>query len=78
MCIGADFAMIEAQLVLAAVAQRYSLDLVPGHPVELDPLVTLRPRQGMMLRLRRRSGNEDPVATIRPEPVEGRTGGTPR
>ncbi|HXH22943.1 MAG TPA: cytochrome P450 [Dehalococcoidia bacterium] len=53
-CIGADFAMIEAQLTLAAVAQRYRLRLSPGHPVEVDPLVTLRPKHGMVMRLERR------------------------
>lgn len=46
-CIGNNFAMLEAQLVLATVAQRYSLRLAPGHPVELEPLITLRPRHGI-------------------------------
>ena len=48
-CIGSSFAMLEAQLLLATIAQRYDLDLVPGHPVELEPLVTLRPRYGIMM-----------------------------
>ncbi len=48
-CIGNHFAMTEAQLVLATIAQRYSLRLVPGHPVELQPLVTLRARHGMLM-----------------------------
>jgi cytochrome P450 len=46
-CIGNNFAMTEAQLILATIAQRYRLRLVPGHPVELQPLVTLRARHGM-------------------------------
>ena len=41
--------MIEAQLILATIAQQYELDLVPDHPVELEPLVTLRPKYGMMM-----------------------------
>ena len=49
MCIGNHFAMTEAQLVLATIAQRYSLRLVAGHPVELQPLVTLRARHGMLM-----------------------------
>ncbi|HEY7269888.1 MAG TPA: cytochrome P450, partial [Dehalococcoidia bacterium] len=53
-CIGSDFAMIEAQLALAAIAQRYTLRLVPGQSVEPEPLVTLRPRNGMMMYLRAR------------------------
>ncbi len=48
-CIGSNFAMLEAQLILATIAQQYELDLVPGHPVEPEPLVTLRPKHGMMM-----------------------------
>jgi cytochrome P450 len=46
-CIGNQFASIEAQLVLATLAQRYRLHLVPRHKVEPWPLITLRPRFGM-------------------------------
>jgi cytochrome P450 len=46
-CIGNHFALIEAQLVVATLAQRYRLRLVPGHPVEPWPYVTLHPRFGM-------------------------------
>jgi cytochrome P450 len=50
-CIGNTFAMMEAQLVLATVAQRYCLRLVPGHPVEPQVLLTLRPRYGLPMTL---------------------------
>jgi cytochrome P450 len=50
MCIGSNFALMEAQLVLASVVQRYRLDLLPGHPVELDALITLRSRHGMRMK----------------------------
>jgi cytochrome P450 len=53
-CIGADFAMIEAQLALATVAQRYRLRLPPGRVVEPEPLVTLRPKGGMPMHLQPR------------------------
>jgi cytochrome P450 len=46
-CIGKAFAMMEMQIVLASVAQRYRLELVREHPVVLDPQVTLRPRHGV-------------------------------
>jgi len=50
-CIGNAFAMMEAQLVLATVAQRYLLRLVPGHPVEPQVLFTVRPRYGLPMML---------------------------
>jgi cytochrome P450 len=50
-CIGNSFALMEAQLVLAAIVQRFRLDLVSGHRVELHPAVTLRPRHGMRMTL---------------------------
>jgi cytochrome P450 len=46
-CIGNHFALIEAHLVLATLAQRFRLRLVPGHPVEPWALISLRPRFGM-------------------------------
>ncbi len=46
-CIGNHFAMMEAQLILSTVAQRYQLRLIPGHPVEPQMVVTLRPRSGL-------------------------------
>ena len=47
LCIGAGFAIMEATIVLATVARRLRLDLEPGRPVAIDPLVTLRPRPGI-------------------------------
>ena len=46
-CIGNGFAMMEARLVLATLAQRYRLRLVQDRPVEIEPLVTLRPKYGI-------------------------------
>jgi cytochrome P450 len=55
-CIGDQFALMEAALVLATIAQHWKLRLVPGHPVEPQPLITLRARHGMpMVALRRQS-----------------------
>ncbi len=53
-CIGAAFAMEEALLILATIAQRYRLHLKPGHPVEPQGLITLRPRYGLKMTLQRR------------------------
>ena len=54
-CIGAAFAMTEAILILATIAQRYRLHLKPGFPVEPQGLITLRPRYGLQMRLERRT-----------------------
>lgn len=53
-CIGNHFALIEAHLAIAAIAQRFTLDLVPGHPVEPDPTFTLRPRHGLLMTIKER------------------------
>jgi cytochrome P450 len=53
-CIGNQFALIEANLSVATLAQRYRLKLVPGHRVEPWPLITLRPRYGMPMTIERR------------------------
>jgi cytochrome P450 len=51
-CIGSAFAMMEAELVLATLAQRVRLELAPGAPVELDPSITLRPKNGLLMTVR--------------------------
>jgi cytochrome P450 len=53
LCIGASFATMEANLLLAAIAQRFRLRLVPGHPVAALPSITLRPRHGMRMSISR-------------------------
>ncbi len=50
-CIGNNFALIEAQLVLATIAQKWRLKLAPDQKIELQPLVTLRPKHGMRMTL---------------------------
>ncbi len=55
-CIGANFASMEATLVLATVAQAFELSLVPGYPVEPEPSFTLRPRHGLPMKLYPRAG----------------------
>ena len=54
-CIGNHFALIEAQLIVATLAQRYRLHLVPRHPVEPWALITLRPRFGMPMMIEPRA-----------------------
>jgi cytochrome P450 len=53
-CIGGSFAMMEAVLALAALAQKYRLRLMPGHRVEPRGLITLQPKYGMAMRVKPR------------------------
>src|SRR5713226_3785198 len=46
-CVGAAFAMMEATLLLAMIQQKYHLEVVPGHPIEVFASVTLRPKYGI-------------------------------
>lgn len=50
-CIGNQFAQMEAKLVLATVAQRWMLEYAGAGEPGLQPLVTLRPAHGMPMRL---------------------------
>jgi cytochrome P450 len=54
-CIGMALAMTEAQLLLATLAQRNSLKLVPGQKIALQHRVTMRPRDGIKMTLVSRS-----------------------
>ncbi len=53
-CIGAHFAMMEMQVIVSMVAQRFRLRLEPGHPVEVETVATLRPRHGLKMTLEER------------------------
>lgn len=62
-CIGKGFAMMESVLVLATMLRRVRADMVQGWPVELEPVVTLRPRHGLGMTVRPRRGQEAPRVT---------------
>ena len=53
-CIGNQFAMLEAQLIVAAIAQRYRLTLVPNQTIQPKALITLRPTPGIAATITRR------------------------
>jgi cytochrome P450 len=52
-CIGEQFAWMEGILLIAAIAQQWRMRLAPGHIVDLQPLITLRPKYGMRMTLER-------------------------
>jgi cytochrome P450 len=50
-CIGEQFAWMEGVLVLATIARRWRLDLDPRQKIALNPIITLRPKYGMRMKL---------------------------
>ena len=54
-CIGMDFALMEGQLALAMVAQRYKLTKTTEDLVEPQLSTTLRPKGGVVVKLEKRS-----------------------
>ena len=50
-CIGEQFAWMEAVLVLATIARRWRLDLDPGQKIGIQPTITLRPKYGMRMQM---------------------------
>jgi cytochrome P450 len=53
-CIGAGFGMMEAALLLATIAQQFRIQIAPAQKVKMQPTVTLRPRNGIPVTLKRR------------------------
>lgn len=51
MCIGRDFALMEGTLALAMLAQRYTVEAIPGRTAQLSMSITLRPKGGVAVRL---------------------------
>lgn len=55
LCIGERFAWMEGVLLISAIAQKWKFHLVDGHPVDTKPLITLRPKHGMKMRIQSRN-----------------------
>ena len=54
-CIGMQFAMIEAKIILASLINRYRFDLIPGKTPKPEMILTLRPTGGVHLKVTPRS-----------------------
>lgn len=65
-CVGEAFAYLEATLVLAMIAQRYRLALLPGEPVVPAPQITLGMKTGLWMNVGERPGR---VAVEASEPI---------
>jgi cytochrome P450 len=50
-CIGEPFAWLEGILLIATICRQWRLKHVPSHKVELKPLITLRPKYGMHMKI---------------------------
>jgi cytochrome P450 len=50
-CIGEPFAWLEGILLIATIRRQWRLKHIPSHKVELKPLITLRPKYGMQMKI---------------------------
>jgi cytochrome P450 len=57
-CIGNQFALMEGQIILATIAKQIEMELLSSKPVGLEPLLTLRPKNGVRVRLRQARGSD--------------------
>ncbi|MCC8395437.1 cytochrome P450 [Paraburkholderia sp. MMS20-SJTR3] len=48
-CIGFQTALLQMRVLTAVVAQHVDLSMVPGHPIERGPVISLRPLQGIRM-----------------------------
>jgi cytochrome P450 len=56
-CIGNQFALMEGQIILSTIASHVTMKLASRRPVELQPFITLRPKNGVTVDIRRRAGS---------------------
>jgi len=61
-CIGQGFALMESVLVLATLAQRFDFELQPDQRITPEPLATLRPRNGIRMRIHLREASRATAA----------------
>jgi cytochrome P450 len=50
-CLGERFAVLESMIAISAIVQRFDLQLLPGQKVEPEPMITLRPRGPLLMRI---------------------------
>ena len=60
-CIGNYFAMMEIVLLLATIGQRFKFSMVEERPVEVLPVLSLRPKNGIKVKLLERAHNSSPL-----------------
>lgn len=75
-CIGNAFAMMEASLILARIAQTYRVEMLPGQKVERLSQITMSPKNGLQMKLHKRepvqaSASTEQADTNEPQAVSG-------
>jgi cytochrome P450 len=70
-CIGKQFALMEALLILTRTAQRFTLSAVPGAKIERDMSVTLAPKHGLTLRVGSRGDRASAASRREPSSALG-------
>ncbi len=53
-CIGSNFALMEMQLMLVHLLSKYRWTLTEDQEIDLQPLITLRPRYGVQMKISKR------------------------
>ncbi|MFL5806215.1 MAG: cytochrome P450, partial [Roseiflexaceae bacterium] len=53
-CIGRDFSIMEAQIILAMIMQHYDLAAIPGQTIAPKLSASLKPNRGVRVRLEKR------------------------
>lgn len=53
-CIGKNLALMESTIILAAIMQRFHIELIPNQSIEIDPRFSLHPKYGIKVRVRKR------------------------
>ena len=55
LCIGNNFAMMEMQLILSMFSKRYRFEVLSDQNITVQPLITLRPRNGIKVKVHKRA-----------------------
>lgn len=70
-CIGDQFALLEAVVVLSVLFKKYSIELVPGQDIQMTTGATIHTLNGLLMTVKRRSDMEshaqddtDPAKTV--------------
>jgi len=48
-CIGSNYAMLQILMILSLLLRKYDFELSPGQTIEAQPMVILRPKQGIRM-----------------------------